>query len=249
MLKGKTQMYQLILSALIFLSTTASANEYRLEEYNWKLTDISSKKISKEDLFLKMDRNFIKTNHSICSNRALMWANDLEKKFKLNTAKIFMFYTAKARSVLRRTWWYHVAPIVNEQGNLWVLDAGFPGFITRPQTKEEWLYSFSQSKNCKEIKSNETELVELIFTRRIFPSKTPYGNFSCYYRIVPHTFWTPEIVAENILGRDSDGQIVITEREEIEKNELYQACIEATTTKLEYALGVNKKKCEEYINL
>lgn len=237
-----------ILYFVLFLSNSAMATDYQLEEYNWKLTDISSKKISKESLFLKMDRNFIKTSHSICSNRALMWAYDFKRDFNFNTAKIFMFYTKKARSVLRRTWWYHVAPVVNENGKMWVLDAGFPGFIRGPQNKEEWLYSFSQSKNCKEIKSNETELVELIFSRRIFPTETSYGNFNCYYRIVPHTFWTPEIVAENILGRDSEGQTVRTERDQIKKNELYQACIEATTKKLEYAVGINKKKCEDYIN-
>jgi hypothetical protein len=228
---------------LSLISLSALAHGLKLEDYNWQLTDVTSKNFTKEKLFSSMDRDFINTSSSICSNRAHMWVNNFKKSLNIDTAKIFLFYTKKKGSISLKTWWYHVAPAINENGQVWVMDAGFPG------SKEDWLYIFAASKNCKEIKANETELVELIFSGRTFPHETSYGRYDCYYKVTPHTFWTPQVVAMNLLGRDAEGRAVRVERDEIDKNELYQACLEATTSKIGYALGHNKKECKEYAKI
>jgi hypothetical protein len=220
-----------------------------LTDYDWRLTDVAAKGLTKEVLFTRMDREFIKTKSSICSNRALMWANDLKRAHDLDTGKIFLFYTKKKSDLSLRTWWYHVSPVVNENGEIWVLDAGFPGWIKKPLRPLEWLEKFSSSTNCKEIQASETDLVELIFRGQTFPHNTAYGTFDCYYKIVPHTLWTPEIVAMNLLGRDGSGRPVRVERPEIVPNELFQACMEATTGKLRYALGAARKRCKEYAGI
>ncbi|MFP5385878.1 MAG: protein-glutamine glutaminase family protein [Bacteriovoracia bacterium] len=237
--------------SLLFLliSFTAIAGDLKIKDFEWHLTDISDKGLTKESLFSRMDRDFIVPKSSICSNRALMWANNFKKNQKLDTGKIFLFYTKKKGEISLKTWWYHVAPVINENGNVWVMDAGFPGFIDSPISTNEWLLKFSSSNNCKEIQSHETELVELIFKSWTFPHRTSYGYYDCYYKIVPHTLWTPEIVAMNILGKNASGEPVRVERHEIDKDELYQACLEATTSKLGYALGTNKKECKEYAGL
>ena len=232
---------------MLLFSFSSFALELKIKDYNWTMTDIATRGLTKEALFSKMDRDFVKPKSSICSNRAHMWANDFKRKQNLDTAKIFLFYTKKKGDLSIKDWWYHVSPVVNENGALWVMDAGFSGWINKPLSKEEWLHTFAESNNCKEISSTDTELIELIFAGQVFPHRTAYGYYDCYYKVVPHGFWTPETVAENLLGRNSQGTPVRVERDGVDKNELYQACLEATTGKLGWALGGNKKVCKEYV--
>jgi hypothetical protein len=235
---------------LLLITFSAQAADLKINDYSWNLTDVALHGQSKERLFSRMDREFIKPGKSICSNRALMWANDFKKNHNFDTAKIFLFYTKKKdEEISLKTWWYHVAPVINENGKLWVLDAGFPGFVKGPLTKEEWLTKFTTIRNCKEINANETELVELIFKGLAFPHETSYGYYDCYFKVVPHTLWTPEAVAMNLLGRNREGKPINFERPEIDQHELYQSCLEATSTKIGWAFGSSKKKCKEYVGI
>lgn len=236
-----------ILITLLFAVSVAQAADVQLNDYQWSVTDVLSKGLNKESLFTSMDRKFIKTNSSVCSNRAHMWANNFEKQHDLDTAKIFLFYTKKKGGASLRTWWYHVAPVINEGGNLFVMDAGFYGWIKGPMTKEEWLKQFTNSTNCKEIQSHETDLVQMINSSRVFPSETRYGNFDCYYKITPHTIWTPEFVAKSLLGKDSEGKPVHVDISQINKAQLYQACIEATASALGRVTGASAPACREYV--
>ncbi len=238
-------MKMLLLLAAAFIVFYVQAQEIKLPEFKWTITDISSKNLSKEYLFENMDIDFIRPQGSICSNRALMWAYDLKRQHKLDTAKIFLFYTKKKSHLSEKTWWYHVAPAVNEQRKLWVLDAGFPGFIDGPLSINEWTNTFVNSKNCKEIRFNETELVERMFWGQVFPHQTTYGWHDCYYIITPHTYWTPETVAKGVLGVNEKGEPIQFERTTIDSEEYYQACVEATTSKMGYFFGGNKKRCRK----
>ncbi len=233
------------LAILLFLiSFSAFSADIGLKDYDWTLSDVLSRGLSKEVLFKRMDRNFVKVDESICSNRAHMWVHSFKTKFNIDSGKIFLFYTNK-REDLSKTWWYHVAPVINEGGNLWVMDP----LRSTPNSKDQWLTYFVKTSKCKEINANETELIELIFNGQVFPKRTIYGNHECYYKIVPHTLWTPQIVALNLLGKDRNGKPVRVERPYISQNELLQACLEATTTKVGYVLGKNKKECREYVGL
>lgn len=227
----------------------AVAADLKLKDYDWSLSDVAQRGLTKEKLFSGMDRDFIRTKDSICSNRAMMWVHNFKEKHDIDTGKIFLFYTKKKGDISLKTWWYHVAPVINENGNVWVMDAGFPGWITRPISGTEWLSKFANSTNCKEINATETDLLELIFNGQTFPHQTRYGYHDCYYKIVPHTIWTPEILAMNLLGRDSDGRPTRIDRDVVDREELYQACLEATTSKIGFALGTNKKECKEYAGL
>lgn len=237
---------KLAILILMFCFSSLAAN-LKLKDYNWELTDITSLGYTKEGLFSRMDREFVKPSSSICSNRAHMWANNFKNKNQLDTAKIFLFYTKKKGDLSSKTWWYHVSPVVNEKGVLWTMDAGFDDWIKGPLPKEAWLTKFTQSTNCKEINANENELIELILRGQVFPNETVYGRYDCYYKIVPHTLWTPESVAKNLLGVDAQGKPVRMERSVINQAELFQACLESTSSKLGWALGSSKKKCEEYV--
>ncbi len=239
---------KIILGLMTLTCISAFAADIKLTDYDWTVTDVASRGLNKETLYSSMDTDFIRTKSSICSNRALMWANDFKTRHSLDTAKIFLFYTKKKSDMSLKTWWYHVSPVVNENNKIWVMDAGFPGWIKAPLTIEQWLLKFSTSNNCKEIKASETDLVERIFAGQVFPHQTSYGYYDCYYKVVPHTIWTPSVLASNLLGVDEDGRPTRVERPEIVKDELYQACLEATSSKIGYALGSNKEKCKEYVN-
>ncbi len=241
---------KLLLSFIILIaSSTAFSQDLYLNEYNYTVSDIARKGISKEEIFQSMERNFIKLGSSICSNRALVWAYDMKRNYQINTAKMFLFYSDKTGTAGLKVWWYHVTPLVNENGKLWALDAGFPSFVNKPLIPTEWLQKFAGSANCKEIKNTDVDLIETIFTQRRFPSVTRHGTYDCYYRITSDPYWTPEAVAQNLLQRDSRGQSTNFSRESIQINELMQACVEASSTPVGGIFTNKKKKCREYLGI
>lgn len=226
------------------VSFSAFANDYILPEYNTPITDIAQRGISKESLFDGLDRRFINVKNSICSNRALMWVNDMKRSRYIDAAKIFLFYTDMSGEVGRKTWWYHVSPVVNENNQLWVIDGGFPGWIDAPLTVNDWLKQFTSSTKCKEIKEADTDLIEKMFEMRQYPRTTKHGYYECYYRITPAGYWTPASIAMNILGVDEDGSPVHHVRDEIDRGDLMQACREATRR----FLSPTQRQCQDYVN-
>ncbi len=235
------------LFAFLF-SVSAGAQSIPLPDYKFSVTDIAAKGLSKESLFSRMNRSSIDVGGSICSNRALMWANDFKRQNGLNTAKIFLFFTSKNGRSANKTWWYHVSPMVNEKGTFWVMDAGFPAMISEPLSIADWLVEFVGSNKCKEIEATETELIERMFVPVVFPQRTSYGTFDCYYRITPGGNWTPASVAKQLLGKDEDGRPVRYERNDIDPDELYSACLETTTSGFGRMFGGGKKKCKNYVS-
>lgn len=231
--------------ALAMFAINGKAQDIKIEGYDWTVPDIASRGLSKENLYEHMDTDFIKAQKSICSNRALMWSQNFKSEYKLDTAKVFLFYTKKKARASVKTWWYHVAPAVNENGQIWMMDPGFPGFVDGPLSILDWAETMTSSRNCKQIMPSETDLVERMFDAQIFPQNTPYGWHDCYYIITPHTLWTPETVAMSLLGKNSEGRPVQFSRPRIDQDEYYQACIEATTGKLGFLFGGNKEKCKK----
>lgn len=233
----------------LLLTVRVSAQDILLKDHNFVITDITRLGITKESIFKSLNTNFIKTKSSICSNRALVWGYDIKREQRINSAKIFLFYTKKSGEVGRKTWWYHVAPIVNEGTNLWVIDRGFPGFIQSPLKPNDWLYKFSGSRNCKEILVGEEDLISRMFVPQTFPEVTQYGRFDCYYKIMPEGYWTPSAVANNMLQRNREGRQVNYHQDEINVDELLVACMEASTTKIGRAFSDPEKMCKEYLGM
>ena len=243
-------MKTIFLVLLLILTTSVFSQTINLKDFNnWNMTDITSKGVTKEKLFSNMNRDLIKMGDSICSNRAMVWVYDLKRKHDVDAGKIFLFYTKKSGNIGRKTWWYHVAPVVNEKGSIFVLDAGFSGQILGALSPKEWLKNFSGSTNCKEIQAGENDLIERMFTGYTFPESTAYGSYDCYYKYTPAGYWTPSSVAMGLLGVDEDGKPVQYARDEINTDEVYQACVEAVSTSIGRAFGSGPKKCSKYLGL
>ncbi len=234
---------------LVFFSLAVSA-QTTLDDFRYTLTDVLSKGQTKETLFTNLNRALVKTGNSICSNRALIWTFDMKRNHDINAAKIFLFYTGKNGEIGNKKWWYHVAPVVNENGQLWVIDGGFPGFVKRPMAIGEWLTKFVDTPNCKAIQAHEHDLFERMFKGRMYPEYTPeYGQHDCYTVLVPGAFWTPATVAMGILQRDSEGNPIRFTRDEYSTSELLQACKEAATNPVGRILGGASKRCKQYLGL
>lgn len=235
-------------SLLFLLPFSLAAQTLTLEDFKYPIPDILTKKLNKEELFSKMNVSLIKLNDSICSNRALMWAYDFKRKHEVESPKIFLFFTPKTSRHGNFNWWYHVSPMVNEKGKFWVTDRGFPRKIKTPLSVEAWLKQFTGEKSvCKEIKPGEDDLVERMFSASSFPEKTKYGRYDCYYKFVPPGYWTPEAVAKHLLGKDADGRPVQYVRDEINENEVYNACLEAVTAPWGWAMGAGQQACRNYV--
>lgn len=234
---------------VFILSGAVCAQDLYLSDYNHTVPDVARRGLTKETIFSSMERQFIKLGSSICSNRALIWAYDFERKHQINSAKMFLFYSEKTGEAGQKVWWYHVTPLVNENGVLWALDAGFPSMVSQPILPKEWLRKFAGTPDCKEIKNSDTDLIETIFTERRFPSVTRHGTYDCYYRITSDSYWTPEAVAQNLLQRDRRGRSINFSRESIQIDELMQACMEASSTAIGGIFTDKKKKCREYLGI
>lgn len=242
-------MKTLVMALALGMSVSAFAQEVILSDFNnWKMTDVASKGYKKEDLFNQMNRKLIKLQTSVCSNRALVWAYDFKKNQDIDAGKLFLFYAKKTGDVGRKSWWYHVTPVINEKGSVFAMDAGFPSVIKTPLTPAVWLKSFTGSNNCKEIKATDTDLISKMLDGYVFPGTTSHGSFDCYYIYTPGGYWTPAAVAMGLLGKDEAGKPVRHVRDEIDNEEVLAACIEAVTTPLGRVFG-GQNRCEKYLGL
>lgn len=231
-------MKKLLLMALAILSFEVSAQDVSMEHFNWTMNDVSTAGVTKEELFQKMDRDLI-VGQSICANRALMWLYEFKKNFNVDGSKIFVFYTEKKSGLSVRTWWYHVAPIINEKGTEWVMDAGFPGSIKSPVLVDQWINNFVGSNKCYEITPQDTDLIQKMHEGRQFPQETFRGKYDCYYVKATAGHWFPSSVANAMTKNET--------RVEIDNDEVYSACREAVTTPIGGLLRLGKKKCKKFL--
>lgn len=242
-------MKLVLVLVLGLLSSQALAQGLTLKDYRFSMTDILSRGQNRDSLYKSMNTDLMKLGSSICSNRALVWVTDMKRFQRIDAAKIFLFYTGKNGRVGRKTWWYHVAPLVNEGGKPWVLDPGFPSMIKTPLTITDWLNEFIGTSNCREIRAGQNELIENMFYERTFPERTSYGVAECYYHVTPNGLWTPGHVARHLLGTDSEGTPIPHEGFEINMSQVLEACTEAASSKLGRVFGNPKKKCAEYFGI
>jgi hypothetical protein len=80
-----------------------------------------------------------KTNGgSECFNRAMAWMYDMNKQYGIVGKKYLIHYTKKYNKEISSKWGFHIAPMVNVDGEDMVFDKGFPQWINKPITKAEW---------------------------------------------------------------------------------------------------------------
>lgn len=237
-----------LLSVMLLFTLPAFAQTLTLKDFNYSVPDITKKNLSKEVLFKDMNRSIVRIKDSICSNRAHVWSYEFQKK-EVMSPKIFLFFTSKTGRFGGMSWWYHVSPMVNENGKLWVMDAGFPDRFQGPVGVDDWLKEFNGIDSvCKEIKTDDMDLVERMFKDEAFPETTAHGKYNCYYKIAPAGYWTPTQLAKNLSGHDEDGRPVNFSREVMEEGDVMQACVETSTNPLGWMVRSTRAQCRYFIN-
>lgn len=218
-----------------------------LSQYSYSLQDIADSGLNKEELFSNMNRTLVRTKDSICSNRAHVWAYDFELQ-KVDSAKIFLFFTKKTSFWDNNSWWYHAAPVIYENGNAYVMDAGFPHRVKSPLLVQDWLKEFNGvTSTCKEIRNEDEHLIKLMWKGGVFPETTESGTYQCYYRLVPKGYWVPNQIAMNYFGTTHRGRGVNVNRDDFHPGEVIKACRETATTEFGYIFGNKYFTCKNFV--
>lgn len=115
-----------------------------------------------QELFARLKHeNSMMSPYSECFQRAHLWAHQAERDMGIITEKVFVFFTYKFnmrhRVTSRRgtpfTWWFHVAPAVRVNGELWTLDATF---TDRAMPMQEWAMSLQREpEECQVMQTRE----------------------------------------------------------------------------------------------
>jgi hypothetical protein len=237
------------LATLLFvLSLPLAAQDFPLPDYHTALNDVESVGRRPHLLFRILDRETVNLYESICSNRAHLWTHQLKKR-NVIAGKIFVFYTDRTGMARDEDWWYHVAPVVNSRGQLYVLDAGFPGIIDSALRPERWFRKIVNHRNCRELTTADADLIPHMFTMSRMPKQSLAGVSDCYYRITPAAYWTPRTVALNMLGRDETGTPVDFERTDFVPDELMSACLESVSRGLEPGPESRRRVCQRFLGI
>lgn len=93
---------------------------------------------------------------SQCYNRAHVWSYELNSDYRINTGKMWIFFSAKYIKDYDYKWWFHVAPYVEvaTEGEPVVLDREFS---RRPQKLTEWKNVYMKNNaRCLETQNYTT---------------------------------------------------------------------------------------------
>ncbi len=133
--------------------------------------------------------------YSECFERAHMWSLRAEKVHQVTMEKVYLYFTYKFQMKHRVTsrwgraftWWFHVAPAVRVNGELWVMDATF---TDRAMPLQEWAGSLMKEPEvCVEI-NDPMEYVEERNASEGYRHVNRVRN-QCYYTAAPRFFYQP----------------------------------------------------------
>lgn len=90
---------------------------------------------------------------SQCFNRAHVWSWELHarryKGQRIQTGKIWLFFSKKYIRQYNYKWWFHIAPYLNVKGEMRVIDRSFS---YKPLAKKSWTDMFMQNRaDCPNI--------------------------------------------------------------------------------------------------
>ena len=222
------------LSCLVLGGLRSFASDVPIPGYSYSVTDIQSQGLNSQALFSSMSTSWMDLKHSVCSNRAYIWSYDLHRKYGLNTGTIFVFFGEKVWERQKKSYWYHAATYIVENGKELVLEGSYPDEVFKPLTVVEWMDNEMEGRvdasRCVELKKSEDQdLTQLFYYHSFLPSNRAHGKdaYHCYYRKVPGYIPYPETVAELELGVEESGEKIDYQLKSYDQGILYQACLDA----------------------
>lgn len=149
---------------------------------------------------LKIFNSMKKSTRGECFSKAHVWAYEAFKKHKLESMKLFLFFTNRYIRKYNYKWWFHVAPMAYVKGNKRVLDRRY---MSGPRMVKTWTDHFIKSKKSCPLVSLYSEYEDNQQSRDCYLLPT-----SMYY-----------VSPKDIIKRDENG----IEKSQFEERDLRRA--------------------------
>ncbi len=138
---------------------------------------------------LMVELKYYRKSYAECYQRAHLWSLEMRQMAKVNSQKVFLFFTDKYIRENSFKWWFHVAPFVLVNGKEMVLD---PYFFDQPVDLQTWSDHFMpKHPKC-----------------RLADSYQDYEDHNqdedCIYRKMPMYYYAPN----DIEMRDKKNEVV-----------------------------------------
>ncbi|MAZ50023.1 MAG: hypothetical protein CME65_15785 [Halobacteriovoraceae bacterium] len=122
---------------------------------------------------------------SQCFNRAHLWSRQLDKEHGVKSMKILIYYTKRFRNEIGGKWWFHIAPMVDVNGEHYVLDKEF---TRAPVTEENWEHIFTRKMEEKGIYGYRCKVIQNISE---YYDDYNQNNEYCNIQITSMYYWEP----------------------------------------------------------
>lgn len=121
-----------------------------------------------------------------CFNRAHYWAKSMKDGYGIDSMKVHIYYTRKYAANISGKWWFHVAPMVNMNGELYVLDETF---INRPVVLADWEKKFTRKMyRGGDLKNYRCKVIENISE---YYDEDNQKNEYCNIHVSSMYYWKP----------------------------------------------------------
>ncbi|MFT6632433.1 MAG: hypothetical protein ACJAS4_002396 [Bacteriovoracaceae bacterium] len=120
-----------------------------------------------------------------CFNRALVWSKQMYDRDNVKSMKILIYYTKKYRREIDGKWWFHIAPMIDINGQNFVMDREF---TNKPITDTQWEKIFTKKMEAKGVFGYRCKVIKNI--------KEYYNNYNqqneyCNIQVTSMYYWEP----------------------------------------------------------
>jgi hypothetical protein len=119
---------------------------------------------------------------SQCFNRAHVWSKQMYDNYGVNSMKILIYYTKKYRKEVSKKWWFHIAPMIDINGEYYVMDKEF---TRAPITAKKWESIFT-----KKMKSPGYRCKQIVHIGEYYDSNNTNNEF-CNIQYTSMFYWEP----------------------------------------------------------
>lgn len=121
-----------------------------------------------------------------CYNKAHIWAKQMDDNDNIKSMKKFIFYTKKfRRSLPKSKWWFHVAPMINVNGENYIMDLAY---ARQPILAEDWEKMLIDKLERNGIKDYRCKVITKISE---FHNKQNHETEYCNVLIANMYYWVP----------------------------------------------------------
>lgn len=120
-----------------------------------------------------------------CFNRALVWSKQMYDRDQVKSMKILIYYTKKFRREIKGKWWFHIAPMIDVNGQFYVMDREF---TNKPVTDTEWEKIFTKKMEKKGIFGYKCKVIKNISE---YYDEYNQNNEYCNIQVTSMYYWEP----------------------------------------------------------